>query len=131
VIPLVGLDLVLAHPLFATWQKCKQACCTSLTIKENNMTTVTHETNPESNTSNGGNQPDWRLVQQKIYLAPEEGVLTRKKKTVPITVGWNQESKEGMHYISLADSVMTIEPDVDGRINLVLFPSHKDEQILP
>jgi len=91
------------------------------------MTSTIDQTNQETE-ANGSNKPDWRLVQNKAYFAGENGRQVKKQKTVQITAGWNQTSKDGMDYISLAVSVMDISPDIDGKIDLVLFPANQPEE---
>ena len=86
------------------------------------MTELTNETTETKNT------PDYKLVQEKAYLKMgPNGSLIRKSTTIDITVGWNQTSKDGMPYISWADSVVPVEPDIDGRIKLVTFPIKNEE----
>ena len=70
-----------------------------------------------------GRKPDVKLVQEKAYnQVGQNGQLIRKSKTVDLTVGWKETSKDGMEYISFADSVMDVTADVDGRVRLVIFP---------
>ena len=90
---------------------------------------MTDNTNQNLSTTTKGRSPDFKLVQEKAFhqVGPN-GQMVRKSKTVDITVGWNEVSSNGMEYISLADTVMDITADVDGRIKLVMFPiKDKDE----
>lgn len=73
--------------------------------------------------TNTGKKPNWKLVQEKAYhQIGKNGQLNRKSKTVDIAVGWSETSSSGMNYISWSDSVMTLTPDIDGRVKLVSFP---------
>lgn len=91
---------------------------------------MTDTTKTKTETQNDGRKPDFKLVQEKAYNhTGPNGQLVRKSKTVDITVGWQETSKkDGMEYISLADSVMDITADVDGRVKLVLFPIKDKDQ---
>ena len=75
------------------------------------MTEVTRKTN--------GRKPDWRLVQDKAFYKITNGKQIRDTKIIEIAVGWNEVGQEsGNSYISWADSVTPVLPDVDGRIVL-------------
>ena len=81
------------------------------------------DNNQNSTDAKQSRKPDWRLVQEKAYhQMGRNGQLNRKSKTVDIAVGWSETSSSGMEYISWSDSVMTVSPDVDGRVKLVSFP---------
>ena len=73
--------------------------------------------------------PTWKLVQEKAYYGvQQDGRSMRKTKTLNITVGWDRTSKDGMQYISFADSLQNITADVDGKIKLILFPITNNDQ---
>ena len=81
------------------------------------------------NTQNEKTKPNMKLVQEKAYnRIGANGQLNRQSKTIDITVGWTKISDAGNAYISWADSVVPVEPDIDGRIKLVTFAIKSDNE---
>ncbi len=66
--------------------------------------------------------PDFRIVQEKAYFKRgQNGQAIKDVKLVELTVAWKETSSNDKPYLSFADCVMSITPDVDGRVKLVGF----------
>ncbi len=66
--------------------------------------------------------PDFRIMQEKAYFKRgQNGQAIKDVKLVELTVAWNETSSNNKSYLSFADCVMSITPDVDGRVKLVGF----------
>ncbi len=79
---------------------------------------------------NKGRKPDWRTVQEKAYYRTgPNGQQIRCSQTIELAVGWNEIGQEsGVPYISWADTVVPVFPDVDGRIVRRTFQIVHDEK---
>ena len=80
--------------------------------------------NANSGSSNEGRKPHVRLIQEKAYYhTNKKGQSVRKTKTQEVAVGWNEVSqKNNTPYVSFADGVISIEPDIEGKVKLFMYP---------
>ena len=76
-----------------------------------------------------GAKPKWQLVQKKAYFKTDDnGQRVRATEDVEIVAFWNKTSAKGNPYMTAGKLLSSIEPDVDGRINLSLIPINLDKE---
>ena len=68
------------------------------------------------------------LIHEKVFLhTDKKGMVHRRSKTVEIAIGWDEISQnEGTPYVSFANGVISVTPDVDRKVKLFLYPYKKD-----